>query len=121
MIGPVMITLLMAALAALAGVARWVTFRRAVRSGRFDDPVGAIFAVWLDRGELEKLMTASREEGGYDAAPPPRDPRRDDERRYEDRRYEERRFDERPRDRHDGDGYGYRKKKRGFDIFDIFD
>ncbi len=77
--------------------------------------------VWLDRGELEKLMTASREEGGYDAAPPPRDPRRDDERRYEDRRYEERRFDERPRDRHDGDGYGYRKKKRGFDIFDIFD
>ena len=44
-------TLLMAALAALAGVARWVTFRRAVRSGRFDDPVGAIFAVWLDRGD----------------------------------------------------------------------
>ena len=42
-------------------------------------------------------------------------------RRYEDRRYEERRFDERPRDRHDGDGSGYRKKKRGFDIFDIFD
>ena len=30
-------------------------------------------------------------------------------------------FDERPRDRHDGDGSGYRKKKRGFDIFDIFD
>lgn len=51
MIGPVMTTLLMAALAALAGVARWVTFRRAVRSGRFDDPVGAIFAVWLDRGD----------------------------------------------------------------------
>ena len=45
------IAFLMAALAALAGVARWVTFRRAARSGRFDDPVGAIFAVWLDRGD----------------------------------------------------------------------
>ena len=35
--------------------------------------------VWLDRGELEKLMAGSREEGGYDAPPPPREaPRRDD-------------------------------------------
>ena len=49
--GPVTITLLMAALAALAGLARRVTFRRAARNGRFDDPVGAIFAVWLDRGD----------------------------------------------------------------------
>ena len=46
-----MIAVSMAALAAIAGVARWVTFRRAARSGRFDDPVGAIFAVWLERGD----------------------------------------------------------------------
>ncbi len=51
MIGPVTISLLTAALAALAGVARWVTFRLAVRKGCFDEPVGAIFALWLDRGD----------------------------------------------------------------------
>jgi len=77
--------------------------------------------VWLDRGELEKLMAAGREEEGYDAPPPPREPRRDDDRRYDERRYEERRFEERPRERYDDDDYGRRKKKRGFDIFDIFD
>ena len=65
--------------------------------------------VWLDRGELEKLMGAAQDGGGaeYRQTRPP-------ERRYEDqRRYEsERRW-------HDDD---YRKKKRrGFDIFDIFD
>ena len=76
--------------------------------------------VWLDRGELEKLMAAGREEDGYDA-PPPREPRRDDDRRSDERRYEERRFEERPRERYDDDDYGRRKKKRGFDIFDIFD
>ena len=105
----------------LCPVCKTQTLQMAERHGIEIDYCPSCRGVWLDRGELEKLMTASREEGGYDAAPPPRDPRRDDERRYEDRRYEERRFDERPRDRHDGDGYGYRKKKRGFDIFDIFD
>lgn len=30
-----------------AGFARWLTFNRAVHAGRFDDPIGAIFAVWL--------------------------------------------------------------------------
>ena len=50
MIGPVMIALVMAALAALAGIARWLTFSRAAHTGRFDDPIGAIFDVWLDRG-----------------------------------------------------------------------
>lgn len=50
MIGPVMIALAVAALAALAGTVRWLTFSRAVHAGRFDDPIGAIFDVWLDRG-----------------------------------------------------------------------
>ncbi|MFT3810658.1 MAG: zf-TFIIB domain-containing protein [Micropepsaceae bacterium] len=70
--------------------------------------------VWLDRGELEKLMAASRDEGGYDDAPP----------RREDPRYAEPRYDERPRERRyddDDDDYDRRRKKRGFDIFDIFD
>lgn len=50
MTGPVMVALVMAALAALGGIVRWLTFSRAVRAGRFDDPIGAIFDVWLDRG-----------------------------------------------------------------------
>ncbi len=72
--------------------------------------------VWLDRGELEKLMGAAQDTGGgaehRESRPPER--RYEDQRRHEDhRRYEgERRW-------HDDD---YRKKKRrGFDIFDIFD
>ena len=78
--------------------------------------------VWLDRGELEKLMAGSREEGGYDAPPPPREaPRRDerDYRAYDDRRddYERRDYDDR---RRGDDGYKPRKR-RGFDLFDIFD
>lgn len=43
-----MTILLMAALAIFAAVARWVSFSRAARAGRFDDPVGAIFADWLE-------------------------------------------------------------------------
>ena len=77
--------------------------------------------VWLDRGELEKLMAASRDEGGYDDAPPPRR----EEPRYVEPRYEpsrDDRYDERPRERrYEDDDYGRRRKKRGFDIFDIFD
>ena len=50
MTGPVMIVLAMAALAALAGIVRWLTFSRAAHAGRFDDPIGMIFDAWLDRG-----------------------------------------------------------------------
>lgn len=48
MSGPFMTILPMAALAIFAAVARWVSFNRAARAGRFDDPVGAIFADWLE-------------------------------------------------------------------------
>lgn len=78
--------------------------------------------VWLDRGELEKLMATATEEGRAPApapqaqpqayAPPPQpqpwgaQPYRDD-RRYKDDRYRD-------------DDYRYKKKKRD-SIFDIFD
>lgn len=84
--------------------------------------------VWLDRGELEKLMAAAADEGRASAlapspaptyAPPPssqpwggqptyREPPRARDDRYE----QERRRDD---DHHD------RKKKKRLDIFDIFD
>lgn len=78
--------------------------------------------VWLDRGELEKLMASATEEGRASvpvAAPPvqPYPPQQaqqpwggqgyKDERRYKDDRYRD-------------DDYRYRKKKRD-SIFDIFD
>lgn len=72
--------------------------------------------VWLDRGELEKLMAGPREGDAYDA-PPRRDPPRRDERDY--RAYEERR-DRDTDDRRRDDDYRPRKR-RGFDLFDIFD
>ncbi len=73
--------------------------------------------VWLDRGELEKMMAAARDDGGYDEPPPRREEPRYAEPRYEPRRDE--RYDD--RSRYSDDDYGRRKKKRGFDIFDIFD
>lgn len=85
------------------------------RSGVEFDMCPTCRGIWLDRGELEKLMGMAREPEAeaprpqqYSAPQPPRDDYRrddDDRRRYDDDKY---------------DKYG-RKKKRGMDIFDIFD
>lgn len=66
--------------------------------------------VWLDRGELEKLMTLEREEAQAAQADPRPYSRPDhysDHKRYDDDR------------RHHGQ-HSHHKKKR-FDLFDIFD
>ena len=92
------------------------------RSGVEIDYCPTCRGVWLDRGELEKLMATATEEGRASApapqaqpqayAPPPQpqpwgaQPYRDD-RRYKDDRYRD-------------DDYRYKKKKRD-SIFDIFD
>ena len=73
--------------------------------------------VWLDRGELEKLMAAAASEAapppgaGHAHAPHPYAPPPPRPQAY------------RPRDDDDyGDQRGYpRRKKKGFDLFDIFD
>lgn len=64
--------------------------------------------VWLDRGELEKLMSVVRS----DDAPPLQQPRRD-HRDYDDDRH---RYD-----RDNRHGYPPRKKSKMETIFDIFD
>ena len=74
--------------------------------------------VWLDRGELEKLMALEHADATAQAAPPqdayaprPREyaqPRHDEPRRYKDD------------DRYRHGQPGHHKKKR-FDLFDIFD
>ena len=73
--------------------------------------------VWLDRGELEKLMSMERGE------PQALSPRLPDYERARERR-DERPSHDRPHDRYDDDRnrgqYAHGKKKR-FDLFDIFD
>jgi len=84
--------------------------------------------VWLDRGELEKLMAAAAEDGRASAAPAAAQPQVQSQpqpyaqphpqpwsgggRPYDDRGYR----DDRRRD----EDYRYKKKKRD-SIFDIFD
>jgi len=69
--------------------------------------------VWLDRGELEKLMEGSASAApapqAYSAPPPPSQPWGQTQQPYR----------EQPRYR-DDDDYRYKKKKRD-SIFDIFD
>lgn len=73
--------------------------------------------VWLDRGELDKII--ERSIGDMAAAPARRDERRDDY-RYDDR------HDERYRDDRRHDSYGYRdkhykKKRKESFLEDLFD
>ncbi|MEU5871641.1 zf-TFIIB domain-containing protein [Glycomyces sp. NPDC047369] len=88
--------------------------------------------IFLDRGELEHLMSAEASFRGAPVAPaapagpPPRYDDRRDDRRYDDRR-DDRRYDDRRRDdhyddrRHHGDDYHYKKKKRKSVFEDLFD
>jgi hypothetical protein len=86
------------------------------RSGVEFDICPTCRGVWLDRGELEKLMGAARDHEPAQAAPPQPgyrpEPPRYPEPRYEDRHYREHRWDD--------DDYR-RRKRRGDSIFDIFD
>jgi Zn-finger nucleic acid-binding protein len=75
--------------------------------------------VWLDRGELDKILDRV---AAAPAPPPPQparppEPPRDD--RRDDRRYDERRDDDRRR--HDDDDRYRKKKRRGSFLEDLFD
>jgi len=89
------------------------------RSGVQFDMCPTCRGVWLDRGELEKLMATAVDEGRAAAAPvvpsppqpqawstPPRPEPRRDERYRDDRHYDER---------------GRPRKKKRDSIFDIFE
>ena len=85
------------------------------RSGVQFDMCPKCRGVWLDRGELEKLMETATHEGRASAqppqpayAPPQPSPWQGQQPRYEDRR------------RYDDDDH-YRKRKKRDSIFDIFD
>ena len=87
------------------------SFREVIREGILIDVCTQCQGVWLDRGELEKLIALSREDREI-PLPPPLQPRAPAHRRDEeyDRRYEGRDF-----------SHGNKKKKKGFDFGDIFD
>ena len=79
--------------------------------------------VWLDRGELEKIQAGARDRRAEideemrrferDVGEFHRDPRAWTERHPYDQ--------QRGHYRYDDDHYRHKKKRRGFDIFDIFD
>jgi Zn-finger nucleic acid-binding protein len=81
--------------------------------------------VWLDRGELDKIIERAAVAYGGVAAPPPQPaPARSgrDDPRYEERRYDDRdrgRYDDRDRGRYDE--HGRKKKKRGGFLEDLFE
>ena len=82
------------------------------RSGVQFDMCPTCRGVWLDRGELEKLMEAATQDARAAAPPPPQpaaQPWGGPPQGYRDDRY-----------RRDDD-YHHRKKKKRMDIFDIFD
>jgi uncharacterized protein len=76
--------------------------------------------VWLDRGELDKIIERSAQaEQAPAAAPPPRDePRRNDDRRDDDRRDDYRRDEWRGDDDRHKDKR-YRKRSLLGDLFDF--
>ncbi len=99
--------------------------RQYERSGVHVDQCTECRGIFLDRGELERLIDA---DAAFNAAPTPagarspapaaydRGPERYDQRDHEQRGYESRGYDARS-DQH---GYGHRKKKKSFfeELFD---
>ena len=91
------------------------------RSGVQFDMCPACRGVWLDRGELEKLMDSATAEGrasapaqtAYAAPPPPQT-------QPWAQRPDHHRSDDKDRYRRDDDDF-YRKRKKRDSIFDIFD
>jgi Zn-finger nucleic acid-binding protein len=88
--------------------------------------------VWLDRGELEKLMGAATEEGRASVAPQPTYQAPPVQQPHSQPKnqpwggtpgYSQNPYGQRPddKDRRRDDDYHYRKKKKRLDIFDIFD
>lgn len=83
--------------------------------------------IWLDRGELDKLIDLSRTSGAYALPPAPdgdgRKRKNDEPRRKDKRGYSDNRRDRYDDDDDDRDRRYKKRRKRDFleEIFDIFD
>ena len=86
-----------------------VALQMTERSGIEIDYCPQCRGVWLDRGELDKIIERANREAAP-VAPTGRD----------ERRYEERRTDDRDYRRYDDDDYKYKKRKKSFfeELFD---
>ncbi|WP_019877426.1 zf-TFIIB domain-containing protein [Sporichthya polymorpha] len=90
------------------------------RNGVTIDQCADCRGIFLDRGELERLIDA--EAGYYEKQAREPEPPRQPEPRYQEPRYEERRYDERKYDTDEHKYYGgYRKKKRHSFLSELFD
>lgn len=93
------------------------------RSGVELDMCPTCRGVWLDRGELEKILSGSREDQQAEQQSRERFDRevdsfhRDPETWRRSHPYDA----AQKRHRYDDDDYRYKKKRKGFDLFDIFD
>jgi uncharacterized protein len=91
--------------------------RQYERAGVVVDQCGECRGIFLDRGELEHLITAESQWAGPPAgtgyAPPVAAPPRYEEQVYDQQRSDDHRYDRRP--------YGGRKKKRRSFFEDLFD
>ena len=92
------------------------------RSGVDIDMCPSCRGVWLDRGELEKLLSEQRQEQQGQSQDRQRFDREvQDFHRNPDEWKKRHPYDnQQARYKYDDD-YHYKKKKKGFDIFDIFD
>jgi Zn-finger nucleic acid-binding protein len=97
--------------------------RQYERGGIVVDQCGECRGIFLDRGELDHLITAEAQWSGQVATPgrpppPPVAPRYDDDRRYEQRSYDDdHRYEQRPYD----DKHRRKKKKRESFFENLFD
>ena len=99
-----------------------VSMQAVQRSGVELDMCPSCRGVWLDRGELEKILSAGRETEVEERQVRERFDRevQDFHRDPEDWRKRHPYDSQQKRYRYDDDHYRYKKKKK-FDIFDIFD
>ncbi|MFC9694574.1 zf-TFIIB domain-containing protein [Kribbella sp. NPDC056951] len=98
------------------------------RSGITVDQCGECRGIFLDRGELERLVDAEarfnapqqqrHEEKRYEEKRYDEKKRYDDDRRYDDRRSDDRRYEDQRR--YDDRGYSHKKKQKSF-LENLFD
>ncbi len=88
-------------------------FREVLRDGVLVDVCTQCRGVWLDRGELEKLLALAREDSSFASPPPP--PRRD----YES---SQRYYESEDRHRHGAYSHHHKRPKSKLEmLFDVFD
>lgn len=92
------------------------------RSGITVDQCGDCRGIFLDRGELERLVDAEARFNAPQQSQPSQQPRYEEKKRYDDdRRYDnDRRDDDRRYDPRYGNQYPHKKKKKSF-LEDLFD